>query len=241
VDYCQGMHRSHLTCPKCGNESVKFDVFSTISLPVPNPKNDGPLSLGNCLKEFTTAEQLDEQNAWYCSQCKKHVCARKLITLWSTPDILIFHLKRFKYDKCARRGLVRNKVEDQVTFPVDNLDMSPYIMGPVYKESPAVYKLFGVSEHTGCTANSGHYTATVRNSRDGKWYKYNDSHVGFTSGDASITGGAYLLFYQRAKGRARWAGMEKFIHEKGVNPHVSLEEDQAFTEVKSKKKKKSTK
>ena len=30
VDYTQGMHRSHLTCPACGRESVKFDVFSSI-------------------------------------------------------------------------------------------------------------------------------------------------------------------------------------------------------------------
>lgn len=66
-----------------------------------------------------------------------------------------------------------------------------------------------MSEHTGTTANSGHYTATVRNSEDGNWYRYNDSHVGSTSGDASVTGGAYLLFYQRVKGSLRWAGMEK--------------------------------
>ena len=63
----------------------------------------------------------------------------------------------------------------------------------------------------GTTANSGHYTATVRNSQDGNWYRYNDSNVGTTSGDAAVTGGAYLLFYQRVKGSLRWAGMEKQI------------------------------
>lgn len=70
-----------------------------------------------------------------------------------------------------------------------------------------------MSEHTGSTANSGHYTATVRNSEDGNWYRYNDSHVGTTSGDAAVTGGAYLLFYQRVKGSLRWAGMEKQMAE----------------------------
>ena len=231
VDDCQGMHRSHLACPDCGNESVKFDVYSTISLPLPTNKKSS-VTLADCLKEFTDSEILDEENAWYCTKCKKHVCARKLITLWSTPDILILHLKRFRYEKCARGGIVRNKVEDRVIFPVDNLDMTPYIMGPTSPSAPAVYKLFGVSEHTGCTANSGHYTATVRNSRDGNWYKFNDSHVGGTNGDSAITGGAYLLFYQRAKGRSRWAGMERFMFDTGIDPYGPVDEDENINHVK---------
>jgi uncharacterized UBP type Zn finger protein len=98
--------------------------------------------------------------------------------------------------------------EDKVVFPIDNLDMSPYLLGPVDDETPPVYNLFGVSEHSGVTANSGHYTATVRNCKDGKWYRYNDSHVGSSSGEASVTGGAYLLFYKRAKGSSAmgWNG-----------------------------------
>ncbi len=96
-------------------------------------------------------------------------------------------------------------------------------------------KLFGVSEHTGTTANSGHYTATVRNSEDGNWYRYNDSHVGTTSGDAAVTGGAYLLFYQRVKGSLRWAGMEK-----QMNPsnRLAREDSDGFREIIGKRKKK---
>lgn len=96
------------------------------------------------------------------------------------------------------------------------------------------FQLFGVSEHQGSTSNSGHYTATVRNSRDGNWYRYNDSHVGRTSGDASITGGAYVLFYQRQKGKHRWAGMEKELLRKNKSSSLGTDAD-GFQEVKSKK------
>lgn len=214
VDYTQGMHRSHLTCPSCGRESIKFDVYSSISLPLAPAKDRSFIPLQECLDQFAAGEQLDEHNAWYCSTCKKHVCALKLITLWNTPDILVLHLKRFTFEKCQEDGrIIRRKVEDKVDFPIDRLDLTSYVLGPTDPNAPPVYKLFGVSEHTGSTANSGHYTATVRNSEDGNWYRYNDSHVGTTSGDAAVTGGAYLLFYQRTRGSSRWAGMERQMEE----------------------------
>ena len=241
VDYTQGMHRSHLTCPSCGRESVKFDVYSSISLPIVSAK-DGSTSvpLKDCLDQFAVGEQLDEHNAWYCPTCKKHVCALKLITLWNTPDILVLHLKRFTFEKCpAIDGrILRKKVDDRVDFPIDRLDLSTYIRGPTDPNAPPVYKLFGVSEHTGSTASSGHYTATVRNSEDGAWYRYNDSHVGTTSGDAAVTGGAYLLFYQRVKGSLRWAGMERQMANWQCSGAQGREDEDGFREVTVKKKKK---
>lgn len=246
VDHTQGMHRSHLTCPSCGRESIKFDIYSSISLPlVPAKGGRSSISLKDCLDQFAAGEQLDEHNAWYCATCKKHVCALKLITLWNTPDIVMLHLKRFTFEKCPEVNgrILRRKIEEKVEFPIDRLDLSSYILGPKDPDAPPVYKLFGVSEHTGSTANSGHYTATVRNSEDGNWYRYNDSQVGTTSGDAAMTGGAYLLFYQRVKGSSRWAGMEKQMmtaHDGDRSSgNAPVEEDSdGFRAVTGKKKKK---
>ena len=235
VDYCQGMHRSHLTCPVCGRDSIKFDVYSTISVPVVPTKDRSGITLKDCMEKFTEGEQLDENNSWYCPSCKKHVCALKMLALWTVPDILIVHLKRFTYE-ARSHGVVRKKIEEKVIFPIDKLDMTPYILGPIDEDAPPIYELFGVSEHSGSTANSGHYTATVRNSKDHNWYRYNDSHVGSTSGDASVTGGAYLLFYQRKKGSSRWAGMEKIMKSNLLDPDGAIEKDkEGFTPVKNKK------
>lgn len=144
VDYTQGMHRSHLTCPSCGRESVKFDVYSSISLPlVPPKRGSGSIPLKDCLDQFAAGEQLDEHNAWYCSNCKKHVCALKLITLWNTPDILILHLKRFTFEKCpdVNGRILRRKIEDTVNFPIDKLDMTEYVLGPIDPDAPPIYKV----------------------------------------------------------------------------------------------------
>ena len=240
VDHCQGLYRSHVTCPKCGHESVTYDVYSTVTIPLASSKGGKPVPLMDCLERLTMGEQLDEDNTWYCSGCKTHVCALKMIALWSCPDMLILQIKRFKYKHCnANKGVVRTKVNDIVAFPVETLDLSDQMLGPVDEDAPPIYELFGVSEHVGETANSGHYTASVRNKENHRqWYKFNDSHVGYTTPDATVTGGAYLLFYQRKKGRSRWGGMEKTMNNLGVNPHGANETDvDGFTQVKPKNRK----
>lgn len=252
VDHCQGMHRSHLTCPECKNESVKFDVYSTISLPIPSVLDEKDFSktavtLKECLELFTSEEELDESNAWFCGQCKKHVRAKKQISLWSTPDILVLHLKRFQYanHQKIKARILKSKVETPVDYPLADLDMTPYLLGPIDPNTAPIYNLIGVSEHAGRTANSGHYTATARNSHDNLWYKFNDAHIKEASeatvalGDSGMSGcGAYLLFYQRAEGLSRWGGMERVLVSRGADPHGALETDlDGFHQVKSKKKK----
>jgi len=117
---------------------------------------------------------------------------------------------------------------------VIHFEISPYVGSLFF-----LFQLFAVSEHLGPTANSGHYAATVRNCKDGRWYRYNDAHVGETTGDAAVTGGAYVLFYQRIKGSARWGGMEKFMIDRNIDPYGALDTDQdGFTKVMSGKKKK---
>jgi hypothetical protein len=40
---------------------------------------------------------------WYCNRCKDHKQARKQLTVWTLPHILIVHLKWFIYNKYERR------------------------------------------------------------------------------------------------------------------------------------------
>lgn len=49
----------------------------------------------------------------YCPTCKKHQLATKKLDLWSLPEILIIHLKRFSYTKHSRE-----KLDTLVEFPI---------------------------------------------------------------------------------------------------------------------------
>lgn len=122
--------------------------------------------LDECLDEFSKEEILSEANSWYCPRCKEHRRAKKKFELWTAPDILVIHLKRFTAGR--RHG---NKIEDRVNFPVTGLDMSSRVEAPEEGKG-LIYDLFAVDDHHG-GLGGGHYTAGAKNFIDNQWYDYN--------------------------------------------------------------------
>ena len=74
-------------------------------------------------QSFVQPEKLDSAEAWYCPRCKEHVQASKKLDLWTTPEVLILHLKRFQYTTQSRR-----KIDAPITFPLTGLDLLPYLI-----------------------------------------------------------------------------------------------------------------
>lgn len=54
------------------------------------------VTLAECWDKFEQSETLDEENMWYCNRCRDHVQATKTLAVWSLPDVLVLHLKRFE-------------------------------------------------------------------------------------------------------------------------------------------------
>ena len=71
------------------------------------------IDLGECLKLYTSQEKLGADDAWYCPKCQKHQQATKKFDLWSLPEVLIIHLKRFSYNRYWR-----DKIDTVIDFPV---------------------------------------------------------------------------------------------------------------------------
>ncbi|XP_039670901.1 ubiquitin carboxyl-terminal hydrolase 43a [Perca fluviatilis] len=184
-------------------------------------------TLDECFQLYTKEEQLAPDDAWKCPHCKQLQQGMVKLSLWTLPDILILHLKRFR-----QVGERRNKLSTLVRFPLTGLDMAPHVVKrsqsmrnlnsgawpPPWKlasgqhHQPAdmilphdyLYDLYAVCNHHG-GMHGGHYTAYCRNSVDGQWYSYDDSSVDLVPEEEVCTRGAYILFYQRRNTIPPWS------------------------------------
>lgn len=156
------------------------------------------ITLNQCFESFMTPEMLGQDNAWYCRICKDHVEAMKKMELYSTPPVLFISLKRFK---SGRGSYFKDKLEDKVHFPLDDLDVSDIVLSnrneDGTRKKDIIYELYAISNHYG-NMGFGHYTAYAKNPYDGNWYDFDDSHVTqVTDPSKVITEAAYNLFYKR--------------------------------------------
>lgn len=158
------------------------------------------MTLTNCLREFKVTETLDENNKWYCSECKDHVIAEKTMELYRAPPNLIITLKRFKTGGQSRYGfsIGGEKLNTLVHFPLEGLDMRDYVLCTEQKQqSKLIYDCYAISNHYG-GLGGGHYTAFAKSVTDNEWYNFDDSRVSkCTSPDDVITTAAYSLFYRQ--------------------------------------------
>ncbi|KAI8834004.1 hypothetical protein BJ741DRAFT_535076, partial [Chytriomyces cf. hyalinus JEL632] len=194
VDLFQGEYKSRVECVECGNWSVKFDPYMFLSVPVPEKREVvvNVIVIGNCLTEFMKEEIMGDEDTWYCPKCKEHKKIKKKLDVWSVPDTLVLHLKRFSQTGRGFRSMSSNKIDALVDFPVNGLDLSDFVIG----KDLLMYDLFAVSNHFG-GLGGGHYTAYAKNAVDSQWYNFDDSHVSKISESSVVTPAAYMLFYQR--------------------------------------------
>ena len=74
---------------------------------------------------FLEGERLEDSESWFCKRCKKLVQADKKLDLWSLPEVLVVHLKRFSYSH-----RFRDKIDALVNFPLTGLDLSGATLQP---------------------------------------------------------------------------------------------------------------
>lgn len=160
------------------------------SLRPPAHPSGSALTLYDCLRAFSESETLDEQNPWFCPVCRRNQRARKTLSVWRSPDTLMVYLKRFVFHEFSG-----SKVDERVEFPLEGLDLAPFVSGP-HRGSSCLYDLHAYICHFG-GVNCGHYTAYTRHWPTGEWYHYNDESVCKQQPRPEDQAHAYILFYQR--------------------------------------------
>ncbi|KAI1280739.1 Ubiquitin carboxyl-terminal hydrolase 8 [Halotydeus destructor] len=183
----EGLTMSTLVCSACGKKSETFEVFNSLSLPIP-PGNR--VTLNDCLKLFSEPEVIRGEAAWDCPTCKCKREATKRIQVCRLPKILVIHLKRFSYD-----GMWRQKLQTSVDFPLEDLSLRNYrYLNQSDSLANTTYDLYGIINHSG-TMDGGHYIAHGKHIHRGKWYKFDDHEVSEISKADVKTHAAYMLFY----------------------------------------------
>ena len=186
-----GQLKSTLRCACCGNQSVRFEVFSHLSVPM--PAGSSQCSLHECIRLFMADDTISD---WTCPKCKSSAAATKRLDIWRLPPVLIIHIQRFHND-----GLWMKKQSD-VTFPSENLEMSPYVINKEARYRHHQYHLYGVVNHFG-SMESGHYTAFCRSANTDRWHKFDDHEVHQLNSGGVQSSAGYILFYAAADGVGR--------------------------------------
>jgi ubiquitin carboxyl-terminal hydrolase 8 len=179
-----GIHISNIFNQNDQIISNVIEIFYSIDLPLPPNSNKNP-SLEDCFNLYTSSEILDGDNMYYDENLGEKIIAKKNILFWSLPKILIIDIKRF-----SSRIM---KLQQLLNFPIDNLNLSKYVIG--YNPNEYIYDLFGICNHSG-GVGGGHYTSFVKNEND--WYLCNDTQVTKIDDlNKIITPKAYCLFYKK--------------------------------------------
>uniref|UniRef100_A0AAY5EVJ7 Ubiquitin carboxyl-terminal hydrolase n=1 Tax=Electrophorus electricus TaxID=8005 RepID=A0AAY5EVJ7_ELEEL len=181
VNHCWFLSPFTVKCLNCKAVSDTFDPYLDIALDIKTAP-----TITKALEQFVKPEQLDGDNAYKCTKCKKMVQASKRFTVHRSSNVLTISLKRFA-------NFNGGKIAKDVRYP-EYLDMRPF-MSQSHGE-PQVYGLYSVLVHSGFSCHAGHYYCYVKAST-GQWYQMNDASVSISDIRSVLNQQAYLLFYIR--------------------------------------------
>ena len=180
-----GIQVSHLTSIETEKMmSMTPEPYFIINLPIP-PNMNQP-SLLDCFDLYVEPEIMDGDNCVLNELTGQKEAAKKALSFWSFPTVLVIDIKRFNSSNRKKQNLV--------DFPIDNLNLSKYVIG--YNKESYVYDLYGVCNHSGSVLG-GHYTSFVKNA-NGKWYHCDDTNITeVTNPQQIVTPKAYCFFYRK--------------------------------------------
>jgi ubiquitin C-terminal hydrolase len=160
--------------------SKKFERFNNLSIPLYGK------TLYDSLSKYFEKELLEDD--FLDDRTGEKVKVYRQMKMVRVPKYLIIFLKRYS-EKL-------NKLNRSISFPIDNLDLSPYCDG--YDSVSCDMKLLSIGCHRG-SLSGGHYFSVCRHI-NGNWYKFDDNlvtEVDIESERADLFKDGYILIYEK--------------------------------------------
>ncbi|KAL7104384.1 hypothetical protein ACP275_08G241100 [Erythranthe tilingii] len=189
----QGILTNETRCLRCETVTARDETFLDLSIDIEQNS-----SITSNLKNFSSTETLNADDKFFCDKCCSLQEAQKRLKIKRPPQILVIHLKRFKYIEQLGRY---KKLSYRVVFPLE-LKLSNTV-----EDTEAEYSLFAVVVHVGSGPNHGHYISLVKSHNH--WLFFDDENVemidesavqtffGSAQEYSSNTDHGYILFYER--------------------------------------------
>ncbi|KAI9362897.1 hypothetical protein DFJ73DRAFT_956578 [Zopfochytrium polystomum] len=192
-DLFEGQLTNETKCRTCETVTNREETFLDLSVDIEHHS-----SLTSCLRNFSTSETLCSKNKFYCDNCCSLQEADKRMKIKKLPNILLIHLKRFKYQEKLQRYI---KLAYRVVFP---MELKLFNTSDDAEDSDRLYNLNAVIVHIGGGPYHGHYVTLVK-SFD-RWLLFDDDAVEPVDetdlrryfGDSASPGTGYILLYERA-------------------------------------------
>ncbi len=94
-------------------------------------------------------EELGESERFFCNRCGRKQPSTKKFWIRRLPNVLCLHIKRFRWTIFSR-----TKIDTHVEFPLEGLDMSPYLLDNLHETrcsnaGSCLYDLAAVIVHHG--------------------------------------------------------------------------------------------
>jgi ubiquitin C-terminal hydrolase len=180
-----GMYHQKTTCQKCKNVSHRWESFNSLKIPI--SVSQEPCDIMQSLKDDLLHEEVIDE--YECENCgKPRPPAKKTMTIWKLPLVLVLSVKRFQ-----NNGL---KIGTPVA-PVSTVDFTPYFSeDSPEREVKVQYTLRGMVDHHGSSLG-GHYTAQCLSTTNGAWHRFDDESV-YPMPNPEFGQSTYMLFMERS-------------------------------------------
>lgn len=193
-DIFGGLLHQEVICQTCHTVSKTKQEFYDLSLGLNKKRrtDDGRYAVEKSIHDFFSTETIridlaDESSGYHCEKCKKRTVATKKSTIDRSPDTLMVHMKRFKFN-----GNASSKVKQPIAY-LKHLDLTPYTTTP----ESSHYLLIAVIVHEGRSISLGHYVAHCLQP-DGGWATYDDEYINKIDERAALSDPlAYCLVYTK--------------------------------------------